>query len=123
MCIKGYKAGAAIVGKRFAKFSAADTVVQAAAATDLIIGVVDLDGSSGDIVDVTLDGLAKVTCGGNVTRGQLLTADSAGKAVTAAPTAGVNARVGALALSSGVSGDIIDIIVLHGLAQGEGVAT
>jgi hypothetical protein len=116
--IKGYKAGAAIVGKRFAKFSATDTVVQAAASTDLLIGVVDLDGASGDMVDITMLGPAKITCGGNVTRGAKLTADADGKAVAAAPATGVNAQTGAIALSSGVAGDIIDVIVLPGAVQG-----
>lgn len=116
--IKGYAAGAAVAGKRFAKFSAADTIVQAAASTDLIVGITDLGGGAGDMIDVTVLGPAKIVCGGAVTRGQKLTADADGKAVPAAPAAGVNAQTGAIAQSSGVAGDIIDVIVLPGAVQG-----
>jgi hypothetical protein len=116
--IKGYAASAAVAGKRFAKFAAADAIAQAAASTDPIIGVTDLGGAAGDMIDVTLLGPAKITCGGAVTRGNKLTADADGKAIPAAPAAGVNAQTGAFALSSGVAGDIIDVIVLPGAVQG-----
>lgn len=118
MCMKGYKTGAAVGAYRFVKFSAADTVVQAAASTDLIIGASDLAGASGDTIDVAFDGIHKLILGGTVARGKKLTADSDGKAVEAAPSTGVNAQTGALALQSGVSGDIIDALIVPGSVQG-----
>lgn len=104
---KGFLAGGAIAAKRIVKFGSSDTaVVQGAAATDLLIGVSDLAAESGAQVDVVLGGVAIVEYGGNVTRGQLLTADSNGKAVAAAPAATASNRTIGVAMVSGVSGDL-----------------
>lgn len=100
-------AGAAVAARRIVKFGSGDTaVVQSSAAADLHIGVSDLGADSGDYCDVIIDGIALVEYGGNVTRGQLLTADADGKAVAAAPAATASARVIGVAMVSGVSGDI-----------------
>lgn len=105
-------AGAAIAAHRIVKFGTSDTAaLQAAAATDASIGVSDLGAASGDPVDVILDGIALVDYGGNVTRGDLLTADSDGKAVTAAPAATASARVIGTAMVSGVAGDIGSVAI------------
>ncbi|MBI5726763.1 MAG: DUF2190 family protein [Ignavibacteriales bacterium] len=111
--IKGFDAGAAITGNRIVKFSSTDTtIVQAAAATDSILGVADsLGAASGARVDVVLSGTTEVEYGGTITRGDLLTADSNGKAVTAAPSAGVNNRIVGISMKSGVSGDIGLVLV------------
>lgn len=104
---KGFLAGGAIAAKRIVKFGSSDTaVVQASAATDSLIGVSDLAAASGAQVDVVLAGVAIVEYGGNVTRGALLTADSNGKAVAAAPAATVSNRIVGIAMVSGVSGDL-----------------
>jgi hypothetical protein len=119
-------AGAAIAKRRILKFSSADDlVIQAAASTDLLIGVSD---SAGDIpapsggeyyrADVIRHGDAYVDCGGTVTRGQLVTADANGKAVAAAPAANVNAYYVGQATQSGVSGGVISIFVRPGIIQG-----
>ncbi len=109
---KTYNAGAAIAAHRFVVPGAADhAVIQAAAATHAIFGISDLGAdAAGDRVDVHHVGIAKLEYGGNVTRGQLLTADSVGKGVTA----GTTARHGALALVSGVDGDIVDVLIVLG---------
>lgn len=102
-------AGAAIEPNRIVKFdAAADTVIKAAAATDKMIGVADNLGASasGDRLDVIMDGIALVTYGGNVAAGDLLTSDSSGRAVAAAPAATASARVIGIAMEAGVSGDI-----------------
>ncbi len=113
---KTYNAGAAIAAHRFVVPGAADhAVIQAAAATHAIFGISDLGAdAAGDRVDVHHVGIAKLEYGGTVTRGQLLTADSVGKGVTAAPSAGTTARHGALALVSGVDGDIVDVLIVLG---------
>lgn len=118
--IKTYVAGGAITKRRIVKWGAADhTVVAAAAATDALIGVAcDLDAASGERVDVTLGGIAEVEFGGNVTRGAPLTADSAGKAVAAAPAAGVNNTIIGIAMVSGASGDIGTVLLSPGSVQG-----
>jgi hypothetical protein len=105
--IKGFNAGAAITKNRIVKHGAADgAAIQAAAATDAMFGVsYQLDTASGATVDVVTEGMAKVEYGGTVTRGDPLTSDASGKAVTAAPAAGVNNRIIGYAQVSGVSGD------------------
>lgn len=109
-------AGGTVIKNRIVKFGSGDTsVVQAAAATDLLIGVSDsLGAASGEPVDIILDGIALVEYGGNVTRGQLLTADADGKAVAAAPAATGSARIIGVAMLSGVSGDIGSVMIAPG---------
>ncbi len=105
-------AGAAIAKNRIVKFDSTElTAIQAAAATDKSIGVSDLGADSGEAFDVILDGIALVEYGGNVTHGDLLTADANGKAVTAAPAATGSARVIGIAMVSGVSGDIGSVLI------------
>lgn len=105
-------AAAAVAAFRIVKFGTSDTaVVQAAAATDLSIGVSDLGGASGEPIDVIVTDIARVEYGGNVTRGQLLTADADGKAVAAAPAATASARVIGVAMLSGASGDIGSVLI------------
>lgn len=103
---KSYNSGGAIAIHTIVKFSASGTVVQAAASTDALIGV--LRGITaavlGDRVDVIQDGMADVVCGGNVTRGDKLTSDANGAAVTWS-----TGRVLGVALESGVAGDIIPV--------------
>jgi hypothetical protein len=112
-------AGAAVAARRIVKFGASETaVLQAAAATDLSIGVADLGADSGDYCDVIVDGIALVEYGGNVTRGALLTADANGRAVAAAPAAGANARVIGVAMLGGVSGDIGSVRIAPSMMQG-----
>jgi hypothetical protein len=122
---KSFAADAEITPYRIVAIGAADgSVKQATASTDALIGVTDSLGSnSANRVDVILMGVANVEYGGNVTRGDDLTADSNGKAVKATAhahtenTAGTytqNATSGAasaariigVAMVSGVSGDI-----------------
>lgn len=117
---KNLTAGGAISPYRIVKFgSDDDTVLQAAAETDLLLGVADLpeggDAASGDSVDLILSGLADVEYGGTVARGNLLTSDSDGKAIavtTAMLLAGPVKTIGR-AYVSAVSGDIGPMMVLQ----------
>lgn len=121
MSIKGFSAGAAIGKGRIVKFDAADhTVVLAAAATDLLVGVSDpvADAASGEVVDVRLDGQGEVVLGGTVTRGAWLTSDANGAAIAAAPATGSNVQVIGFALVSGVAGDIIRYFGARAVIQG-----
>lgn len=106
---------------RLVKFGGSDGVVaQADAATAKIVGALapDVDPADGDRVDVTLGGFCKIQLGGAVTRGDLLTSDANGKAVAAAPGAGVNNSVIGRAQVSGVDGDIVDHFLTLGSLQG-----
>ncbi|MBS7541490.1 DUF2190 family protein [Ancylobacter lacus] len=119
--VKTFIAGGAIGHRRYVKFGAADgTVLQAAAATDAVIGVTDCPGgvATGDRVDVVLLGVTDVEFGGTVARGGLLVSDASGKAVAAAPASGANVFVGGRALVSAVSGDIVPAFVNPGQIQG-----
>ena len=117
---KSYTAGGAINPFRIVKFGSNDfEVVQGAAATDALVGVsTEIDAASGERVDVVQAGIADVKLGGSVTRGGLVTSDASGQGVAAAPAAGANNRVIGVALISGVSGDIIPVMISQGSVQG-----
>lgn len=119
--VKAYKAGAQIGPYLIVKWDTADyQVVLAAAATDKLVGVSvpNITAPSGQRVDVVLEGIAQVTAGGTVTRGDPLTSDASGRAVTAAPGAGTNNRLIGFAETSAVVGDIFPIRLCQGLMQG-----
>jgi hypothetical protein len=118
--MKAFVAETAITRRRIVKFGAADNaVVQAAAATDLGFGVAsEIDAAIGQTCDVVLSDIADVEFGGAVTRGAKLTADAQGRAVAAAPAAGVNAQVIGLALVSAVAGDVGPVLLKQSVMQG-----
>ena len=118
--IKSYDTGAAVTARRIVKFDAADgVVIHGAAATDSLIGITgQLDAASGDRIDVTRTGIALVEYGGNVTRGDKLTSDANGKAVTAAPSTGANVQIIGIAEVSGVDGDIGQCLISPSTMQG-----
>lgn len=120
---KQFVAEAAIAPNTLVKFGTTDDfVVQAAAATDAIIGVFEGFGANGaaagERVDVVISGLADVKFGGTVTRGGPVTANASGQAVAAAPGAGTNNRLGGFAYASAVNGDINTVLVQIGSLQG-----
>ena len=113
--IKSFIAGGAITANAFVKFSAARTVVLAAAATDAILGVsTEVAAAAGDMVDVVFAGEAQLKCSGTPARGGFVTADAAGLGVACAPGAGTVARYGAIALETAAANDIIPVTVMVG---------
>lgn len=117
---KNYTAGAAISPYRIVKVGANDgEVLQAAAATDYLMGVCESVGpASGERCDIVKAGLADVEFGGAVARGKPVTSDADGKAVEAAPAAGSNVRIIGFAEVSAVAGDIAAIQIAPGVMQG-----
>jgi hypothetical protein len=117
---KNFNAGAAVGKRLLVKFGAdGKTVVQAAAATDKIIGAsVDIDSAIGEPCDVAFGDIVPVIAGGNITRGDLVTSDANGKAVTAAPAAGANNRIAGIAMDDAVAGDLVDVFLKQGSVQG-----
>lgn len=122
---KPFKGSAAIAAYTLVKFGANDeTVSTAAASTDLAIGataeipLLSADVTAGSYVDVVIDGVAEVTAGATITRGQKLTSDGLGRVIAAAPAAGVNAQVIGFALKSGVVGDVIPVKIAQSVTQG-----
>ena len=118
--IKGFKAETAIPKRRIVKFGASDIgVVLGTAATDLSIGVSsEIDSAIGESCDVLMSRIGEVEYGGVITRGQKLTSDATGRAVAAAPGAGVNAHVIGTAMVSGVAGDIGAVAMFPSVMQG-----
>jgi hypothetical protein len=122
---KAYTAAGTIDQYTIVKFDASDTtVVEAGAATDLLLGVAYIPGVSGtqkvsgDRLEIVLSGVAEVKAGGTITRGALLTSDASGQAVAAAPATGVNNQVIGRALASAVSGDVFPVLIAQQQIQG-----
>ncbi len=115
-----YAAGAVVNPRRLVKFSADGIVVQAAAATDDIIGVSDSLGAAaqGARCECYVGGIIEVEVGGNIARGKPVTSDANGKAVQAAPAAGVNNRIIGFAQATYVAGDIGEFLGALGSIQG-----
>lgn len=112
--IKTYNAGAAnIPPYTIVKYSADFTVVPAAASTDELVGVTTevTTVNSGDRIDVIHSGAPYVKLGGTVAAGDPLTSDANGNAIKAVPSTGVNANCIGRARYSGVSGDVIEVLM------------
>lgn len=120
--IRNFTAGSGGVRQyRIGKLGATDgEAVEATAVGDTLIGVSVQPGTAaqGQRVDLAIDGVAEVEFGGTVTRGAYLTTDSQGRAVAAAPAAGVNNGIVGIALVSAVVGDIGPAMVRQGRIQG-----
>lgn len=115
LLFKNFIAGGAIPACTLVKLSAADTVAAAAAATDPIIGVSgELTVIAGERVDVALAGIASVVAGASVALGAPVTADAAGRAVTA--SGGGKRAVGIALDAAGNAGDIIRVLLSSHLA-------
>ena len=117
---KNYVAEAAITKYRIVQFGTADgQVIPATGVTSTMFGVcAELDAAIGERVDIHEGGIPEVEYGGNVTRGDPLTSDANGRAVTAAPAAGVNNRTIGFAQVSGVLGDIGSVKLFPSRIQG-----
>lgn len=120
LLLKSFIAGAAIAACRIVKFSAANTVIQSAAATDAHIGVCSEVGpASGERCDVVMMGIAHVEAGAAFSLGALLTSDASGCAIVAAPAAGSNARIVGVAIDAAVAaGDIVRVAISQCSMQG-----
>jgi hypothetical protein len=118
---KTYIAAALISAYRIVKFTAVDgEVTTSAAAADKHIGVSDRVNATaiGDRLDIWRSGIVEVEYGGTVAQGDPLTSDAQGRAVVAAPAAGVNVRIIGHAEVAGVVGDIGSFLIAPGTLQG-----
>ncbi len=118
--IKNYIAEGAVTKRRIVKYGSADgKAALADGSTAKLLGVsTEVDSADTARVDVQLSGQVEIELGGTVTRGDWLTSDATGRAVTAAPGAGVNAEVIGKADVSGVIGDIAPVNMSPGTIQG-----
>lgn len=115
-----YKAEAAVPAFTIVKHGTADgNALPSAGSSDAMFGVSsDIPAAINERFDVIESGVADVRYGGTVTRGQQLTSDASGRAVPAAPGAGVNNRVIGVARVSGVVDDIGSVLLSAGQVQG-----
>jgi hypothetical protein len=117
--IKTFTASADIPRYRLVTSAADGHISLASGAGDALIGVNgELDADSGERADINLTGAATVEYGAGVSAGDLLTADSDGKAVQASPASGETARVIGMALQDGEAGDYGSALLSQGAVQG-----
>jgi hypothetical protein len=118
--IRSYVAAANVAGKRLVKFTAARTVNIAVDAAAPVIGVSErTGGDAGKMLDVITGGDAIVVAGAVIAAGAPVTADAQGRAVTAAPAAGVNAWIAGFAVDAATAaGDEIAITLSRSRIQG-----
>jgi len=117
---KNYVAEGAVAAFRIVKRgSSDDQVIQSSAAADLSFGITgELGAATTERVDVNQGGQPDVEYGGVVTRGDELVPDANGKAIKAAPGAGLNVRIVGFAAVSAVAGDIGPMDYAPGVMQG-----
>lgn len=111
---KSLTATTAIPARTFVKYGAADgTGVPAVDGAAFIVGVSsDIDTTVGQRASVFMNGnIADIVYGGTVARGDRLTADATGRAITAT---GAGQRTGGVAEVSGVAGDIGSVVIVPG---------
>lgn len=90
-----------------------ESVVLAAAGTDPVVGVLQNKPKAAAAALVRFIGTSKVIAGGSITRGDKVTSDSNGKAVT---TTSANDQVLGRALSSAATGDLVEVLLsMHNL--------
>jgi hypothetical protein len=117
-----YSFAAATPARRLVVAGASDH--EAAAATGAgapILGVTEQAHAiaAGRPGDVVVSGIAVVEAGAAAARGSYVTADASGRAVVAAPAAGVNANVaGVLLESAGAAGDFVRVLLAQSRIQG-----
>lgn len=106
---RGYTAEGAIPKFRIVKFGTTDTAVTLATlATDRIVGVYvgPDDAVDTQAVEVILLGECLMEITGAIGRGMSLTTNASGQGINAAPAAGANTRIVAIALISGTNANI-----------------
>lgn len=117
---KSVKCTAAVAAFTIAKPGADDdTFSTATAVSEELVGVFQhLTSAANEEVRLMLTGITRVKLGGTVTRGNFATTDGSGQGLAAAPSAGVNNAVIGKFLASGVSGDIVPMLLGVGKIQG-----
>lgn len=118
---KSVKCTAAIAAFTIGKFGAdADTMSTATATTEELIGVFQHPTTTAlDEVRVMLTGITRVKLGtGGIALGAWVTTDGSGQGVAIGAVAGTNYAVIGKALSAGVAGDIVPVLLQQGRVQG-----
>ena len=110
-----YDAFAALTAHSFVKLTDDKTVTLASADDDAMIGICVNIVSTANLgvkqTRVIMLGVAQLKLGATVTRGEYITSDSSGLGTPSVETN--DERCPAMALRSGVSGDIIPVLMIH----------
>lgn len=93
-------------------------VLPAAAVGDKSIGIAEHGAASGEGIRMQLLGRANIKAGGTIAKGDLLTSNASGFAVTAAPATGANNRIIGYALESAVANDEFSGMIAPSEKQG-----
>jgi len=107
-----FLAGGAIPANSAVKLSAADTVVVTSAITDDVIGFARATAASGERVEVDTNSgsIVKAIAGGTVTLGEQVMPKGSATAGTVVTAAGATAKSCGIALTSGASGETIQVL-------------
>ena len=100
------------------KGASEDLVIPSSAGLDKHTGVAQTGGATGARVRVGMSGIVKVEAGGTFVQGDRLTSDANGRAIVAAPGAGVNVNVIGIAMSDSVLNDIGTVLLAPSTWQG-----
>ncbi|MEW5970227.1 MAG: hypothetical protein AB1706_10195 [Pseudomonadota bacterium] len=112
-------ADSAITAGNVIKIGDSDTDCdKATTSTDFLLGIALNSCATGEVCYFRGGGVAEAIAGASVTRGNLLTSNTASKAIAAAPAAGANARVVGVALESASANGLFDVLVSPGSVQG-----
>jgi hypothetical protein len=105
-----FKSGGTIAINRAVKQDTTQdrAVLQAAAASDVVLGFATEAGTSSNFIGVQAFGIAKAEAGAAISRGDQLTVDASGRVITA--VTGNNTCAKAL-MAAGAAGDIIEVLV------------
>ncbi len=116
---KEYLADGAVAISRIVKPGTnEDDAAQATAVSEKFLGVAQHAAADNERVRIMEMGITEVEFGGTIDYGDPLTSDAAGKAVVAAPAAGVNNNIIGFSRTGGVSGDIGTALLAPGRIQG-----
>ena len=96
----------------FVRIGSADNEVGQAYSNDRTVGVSQSTARKGTAIDVGMIGITKLRLGGTVTRNQPLRSDGSGNAVRWLGAAA--SHIGAIALESGASGEVISALLTSG---------
>lgn len=124
-----FTADAAIANNRIIKHGTGDrNVTFSAAATDLSIGILNglppVNGgtsgvAAGERLDVTRVGIAWLEAGAAFARGSKITSDAVGRGIVAAPAAGSNVQIIAIADEAATAaGDVVRVLIAPSVMQG-----
>jgi len=119
--IRNYTAAGAISARRIVKVSGAGNVAQTTGVSDGLFGICSQPGGAalGERCDTTLTGIEDVEAGAAFAAGARLTSDAQGRAINAAPAAGVNNDIIGIALvDATAAGDIIPVLIGRQTLQG-----